>query len=82
MAGDHIMPGDMIVVRPQETADDGAIVVVLVEEEATLKRYRKRGDEVHLVPSNPDYETIVLDENSGNARIVGKVQAVIRLTGK
>ncbi len=80
MAGDHILPGDLIVVRSQETAEDGEIAVVLVEEEATLKRFRRHGKEVHLIPSNPDYDTIVLDGNQGNVRIVGKVRAVIRRT--
>ena len=78
MAGDHIVPGDLVVVRPQDTAEEGEIVVVLVGEEATLKRYRRQGDVVHLVPSNPDYETIVLDGSEGDARIIGKIQAIIR----
>jgi repressor LexA len=81
MAGDHILPGDIIVVMAQETAEDGEMVVVLVEDDATLKRFRRSGKEVHLIPSNPDYETIVLDGNQGNVRIIGKVRAVIRRTG-
>ena len=78
MTGDHIVPGDLVVVRPQETAEEGEIVVVLVGDEATLKRCKRQGDVVHLVPSNPDYETIVLDGSEGDARIIGKIQAIIR----
>jgi repressor LexA len=82
MAGDHIIPGDLVVVRPQETAEEGEIVVVLVGDEATLKRCRRKGDVVYLVPSNPDYETIILDGTQGDARIIGKMQAVIRIAGR
>ncbi len=82
MIGDHIMPGDLALVRQQEAADDGDLVVVLVGEEATLKRLRRGTDEgspVVLEPSNPEFNPIVLDESSENVRIIGKVKAVIRL---
>ena len=82
MIGDHIMPGDLALVRRQEAADDGDLVVVLVGEEATLKRLRRGTDEgspVVLEPSNPEFDPIVLDGSSENVRIIGKVQAVIRL---
>ncbi|MFV1957414.1 MAG: transcriptional repressor LexA [bacterium] len=82
MIGDHIMPGDLALVRQQEAADDGDLVVVLVGEEATLKRLRRgtdKGSPVVLEPSNPEFNPIVLDESSENVRIIGKVKAVIRL---
>jgi len=53
-----MMEGDYVVVRPQETARDGEIVVALVGEEATVKRYFPRRDKVLLIPENEEYEPI------------------------
>lgn len=82
MTGDHILPGDLVLVRKQESADDGDLVVVLVEEEATLKRFSRTADGVVLRPSNPQYKPIRLSEGSGTVRIIGKVRAVIRITNR
>ena len=80
MSGDHIVPGDMALVRPQVTAENGDLVVVAVDGDATLKRYRRLGDTVVLEASNPEYAPITLTaENTGEVRIVGRVEAVIRL---
>ncbi|MBQ7871763.1 MAG: transcriptional repressor LexA [Oscillospiraceae bacterium] len=69
-----ILDGDKVVVRPQNTADNGDIVVALLEDSATVKRLRKSRDEVWLMPENPNY-----DPNDGRyAQILGKVKAVIR----
>jgi len=80
MTGDHILPGDMVLVREQDTADDGDLVVALIEEEATLKRFRREGNKITLLPSNPDFQPMVFDGVSDTIRIVGKVKAVIRIT--
>ena len=72
----------MVLVKKQDTATQGDIVVVLVGEEATLKRFRREGKKIILVPSNPDYQPVVLDEHSESARIIGKIEAVIRITGR
>ncbi len=69
-----IFDGDKLIVRPQATADSGDIVVALLEEEATVKRLRKQGGEVWLMPENPAYEPI----DGRHAQILGKVRAVIR----
>ena len=81
MIGDHIAPGDLVLVRKQQTAEDGDIVIAMIDEEATLKRFRsgRSGSPPRLVPSNPEYKAIILEERSGSVRITGKVQAVIRL---
>ena len=74
MIGAGILNGDRVVVRPQSTAENGDIVIALLEDEATCKRFRKDKTGVWLLPENPAYDPI-----NGNAcSIIGKVKAVIR----
>ncbi len=61
MTGAGILPGDVVFVRRQPTAPSGSIVVALVEDEATVKRLRRRGRRVELHPENPDFEVMVPD---------------------
>jgi repressor LexA len=82
MTGDHILPGDMVLVRKQDTADDGDLVVALIDEEATLKRFSRNGNKITLLPSNPDYQPMIFDGTSHAIRIAGKVKAVIRITDR
>jgi len=81
MVGAGILAGDYVVVRHQERANAGEIVVALVGEEATVKYYRPREDSVELVPANPKYEPIVVAEES-DFRILGTVRGVIRTIGR
>lgn len=74
MVGAGILDGDKVVVRPQSTADNGDIVVALLEDEATVKRFRRDGSGVWLLPENPDFDPI----DGREARILGKVKAVVR----
>ena len=74
MIGAGILDGDNVVVRPQPDADNGEIVVALLEDEATVKRLHREKDEVWLLPENPAYTPI----DGRNASILGKVKAVIR----
>ena len=69
-----ILDGDLVVVRPQNYADDGQIVVARMEDEATVKRLSRKGSEVWLMPENPDFEPI----NGKNAEILGIVKGVLR----
>jgi repressor LexA len=71
-----ILDGDYVVVRRQETADDGDIVVALIGEEVTLKRVYRDNDGVRLEPANREIAPITI--RSGNFRIQGKVVAVQR----
>lgn len=77
MIGDHIQDGDLILVRPQPRTDDGAIVVAMVDGETTVKRFHRRGDEIHLVPSHPAMEPLSIREDV-QLMIIGKVVAVLR----
>lgn len=72
-----ILAGDLVVVRPQETAHDGEIVVALVGEDATVKRFFREVDHIRLQPENPDMEPI----RSREARVLGKVVGVMRKVG-
>ena len=69
-----ILSGDKVVVRPQETADDGQIVVARIGDEATVKRLSLRGGQVWLLPENPAYAPI----DGSEAQIIGVVKAVVR----
>jgi repressor LexA len=69
-----ILAGDYVVVRRQETAQDGEIVVALVGEDATVKRFFKERDHVRLQPENPEMEPI----RSADVRVIGKVVGVFR----
>ncbi len=69
-----ILEGDFVVVRPQETASDGEIVVALVGEEATVKRFFRENDHVRLQPENETMEPI----RSREVRVLGRVVGVFR----
>ena len=69
-----ILSGDKVVVRPQQTADDGQIVVARIEDEATVKRLRRRNGQVWLMPENDNYAPI----DGTHAEIIGVVKGVVR----
>jgi repressor LexA len=77
MTGAGILPGDVVVVRRQERAPSGSIVVALVEGEATVKRLRLRGRRVELQAEHPDFAPIV-PRAGGEVRILGQVVEVRR----
>ena len=69
-----ILPDDLVVVRRQNTACNGEIVVALIGEEATVKRFKREGRQIWLLPENEDYQPI----DGAGAEILGKVVAVVR----
>lgn len=69
-----MLNGDKIIVRKQETAENGEIVVALVDDSATVKRFYKRDGKFILHPENDDMEDFVFDEVS----ILGKVVGLLR----
>ena len=69
-----ILSGDLVVVRPQQNADDGQIVVARIGDEATVKRLRRRHGEIWLMPENDNYAPI----DGTEAEIIGIVKAVVR----
>jgi repressor LexA len=71
-----ILEGDFVVVRPQDTAQDGEIVVALLGEEATVKRYFRESDHVRLQPENDAMEPIRSKEVKVMGRVVGLLRSV------
>lgn len=69
-----ILPGDRVIVRPQPTAENGEIVVALLGDEATVKRFSRKDGHILLLPENESYEPIDGDE----ATILGVVRGVVR----
>jgi repressor LexA len=69
-----ILPGDLVVVRRQSTANNGEIVVAMIEDEATVKRFSRRDGHIWLLPENENYSPI----DGTYAQILGKVAAVVR----
>jgi len=69
-----IMEGDLVVIKPQDEADDGDIVVAMVGEEATVKRFFREADHIRLQPENEAMEPI----RSRDVRVLGKVVGLMR----
>ena len=69
-----ILDGDKVVVRPQQSADNGQIVVARIEDEATVKRLLRKNGQIWLMPENDNYEPI----DGTYAEIIGVVKGVVR----
>ena len=78
MVGDHIRDGDLALVHPQPMVDNGEISVVLIDDEATLKRVYKEGNFLRLQSSNPAMKPIIVGREDGRVNIVGKVVGIFR----
>jgi len=76
MLGAGILPNDIVIVHSQPTAENGEIVVALVDDEATVKRLRLRRNRIELHPENPDFEPILPPPD--RCSILGKVTEVRR----
>ena len=74
MIGAGILDGDKVVIRPQQTADDGQIVVARIGDEATVKRLSRRNGQIWLLPENDSYAPI----DGSEAELIGLVKAVVR----
>lgn len=74
MIGAGILNGDLVVVRPQQSADDGQIVVARIGDEATVKRLSRKNGQIWLLPENDAYEPI----DGTEAELIGLVKAVVR----
>jgi len=74
----HIQDGDFALVKPQPHAENGEIVVALIEDEATIKRIFMKKDLIRLEPANPSMEPIVVKKGEKKIAIVGKVVGIFR----
>src|SRR6185503_3822520 len=82
MVGAHILDGDYVLVQPQQTAKDGEIVVALIGDEATVKRFYKTTQGVTLRAENPRFKDIEIsneDAAGSGFQIIGGVSGVMRL---
>ena len=73
-----ILEGDLLAVHKTGDARTGQVVVARLADEVTVKRFRRRGNTVQLLPENPDFETIEVDARSGDFAIEGVAVGVIR----
>jgi repressor LexA len=78
MINAHIVEGDLVLVRRQDHAQSGDIVVALVDGEATVKRFGRDGRAVLLRPEHPTMTPIVIREGEKDVRILGKVVGLVR----
>ena len=69
-----ILDGDKVIVRPQPDAINGEIVIAMIEDEATCKRFHRGADGIWLLPENPAYDPI----DGTHCQIIGKVKALYR----
>lgn len=73
-----ILDGDFVLVRQQPTAEQGEMVVALIGDEATIKRFYRDKNKIKLKPENDIMKPIIIDPEESNVRIIGKVEGVIR----
>lgn len=73
-----IFDGDIVFARQQPSAQKGDMVVAVIGEEATVKRFYPENGRVRLEPANPSYGPIVVEEDAPGFRIAGKVVGLIR----
>jgi repressor LexA len=81
MIGAGILEGDYVIVRSQDRADPGEVIVALLEDEATVKYFQPRRGNAELVAANPKYAPRVVGPDDG-FRILGVVRGVIRTVGR
>lgn len=74
----QIAPGDLAIIRPQASADNGDIVVAMVNGEATLKRFFREAGQIRLQPENAQLQPIIVTAEAGEVMIIGKVTGIVR----
>jgi repressor LexA len=83
MEGAHILDGDYVLVHPHQTATNGEIVVALIGDEATVKRFYRTDRGVTLKPENPQYQPIEIERSDASSfKVIGKVMGVLRVMKK
>ena len=78
MINAHIVEGDLVLVRRQESAEVGDIVVAMLDNEATVKRFARDGQRIVLKPEHPTMEPISIAPGEREFKILGKVVGVVR----
>jgi repressor LexA len=83
MEGAHILDGDYVLVHPQQMAANGEIVVALIGDEATVKRFYRTDRGITLKAENPQYKPIEIERSeAASFKVIGKVMGVLRVMKK
>jgi repressor LexA len=83
MEGAHILSGDYVLVHPQHTALNGEIVVALIGDEATVKRFYRTDRGITLKAENPKFDPIEIERSeAASFRLIGRVMGVLRIMKK
>jgi repressor LexA len=83
MEGAHILDGDYVLVHPRQTAANGEIVVALIGDEATVKRFYRTDRGITLKAENPRYQPIEIERSDASSfKVIGKVMGVLRVMKK
>ncbi|MBD3287991.1 transcriptional repressor LexA [candidate division KSB1 bacterium] len=77
MTGANIFDNDLIIIREMKQPKNNDIIVALLDEEATVKRFVSESNQIKLMPENPNYQPIIINKNDLYFRVLGKVEAVI-----
>lgn len=78
MIEEGIMPGDLVMVSKCDTVSNGELAAVMVEDEATVKRFFRRGGTIVLEPANANYEPIEIDPSITSCAVVGRIVGLLR----
>ncbi len=78
MVDAHILDGDLALIRPQPTAENGEIVVAMVDGEATLKRFYREPGRIRLQPENAALQPIIIADGTAETIVAGKLLRIIR----
>ena len=78
MVNRGILDGDLALIRPQAVAENGEIVAVMVEGDATLKQFFREPGFIRLQPANPNYDPIIIRPGDGEVSVVGRMVGLIR----
>ena len=78
MVDAHIMPGDLVIVKPQSSAENGDMVAAKLNEEVTLRRFYREGEEVRLKPENQSMKSLIYRSSEASVCILGKILGLWR----
>ena len=74
----HILDGDLALIRPQSSAENGEIVVAIIDGEATLKRFYREAGQIRLQPENAALQPIIVRDGEAETAVVGKLLRIVR----
>ena len=78
MIEEGIMSGDLVMVNKCDSVSNGELAAIMVEDEATVKRFYNYGNRIVLEPANQDYEPIVIETGTAQCTVIGKIVGLIR----